>query len=58
MPPVLPAAPSEAVQRAYASDPALAGMRMDFTDLMRRTAAVTTSGLLARQEASKGNSTA
>ncbi|MFJ9712104.1 TetR/AcrR family transcriptional regulator [Streptomyces sp. NPDC101234] len=42
--------PSEAVQAAYASDPALAGMRIDFIDLVRRTAAVTASGLLARQE--------
>ncbi|MGW3917752.1 TetR/AcrR family transcriptional regulator, partial [Streptomyces sp. NPDC005070] len=42
--------PSEAVQNAYASDPALADMRIDFTDLVRRTAAVTASGLLARQE--------
>ena len=43
--------PSEAVQAAYASDPALAGMRIDFVDLVRRTAAVTASGLLARQTA-------
>ena len=43
--------PSEAVQAAYASDPTLAGMRMDFIDLVRRTAAVTASGLLARQPA-------
>ncbi|QWA20886.1 TetR/AcrR family transcriptional regulator [Streptomyces osmaniensis] len=43
--------PSEAVQAAYASDPQLAGMRIDFTDLVRRTAAVTASGLIARQEA-------
>ncbi|MFI7067335.1 TetR/AcrR family transcriptional regulator [Kribbella sp. NPDC050124] len=43
--------PSEAVQAAYASDPMLAGMRMDFVDLVRRTAAVTASGLLARQPA-------
>ncbi|MFJ3777214.1 TetR/AcrR family transcriptional regulator [Streptomyces sp. NPDC090075] len=42
--------PSEAVQAAYASDPALSGMRIDFIDLLRRTAAVTASGLLARQE--------
>lgn len=42
--------PSEAVQAAYASDPQLAGMRIDFTDLVRRTAAVTASGLIARQE--------
>jgi AcrR family transcriptional regulator len=43
--------PSEDVQSAYASDPQLAGMRIDFTDLVRRTAAVTASGLIARQEA-------
>jgi len=42
--------PSEAVQAAYASDPQLAGMRIDFTELVRRTAAVTASGLIARQE--------
>ncbi|MFD5121284.1 TetR/AcrR family transcriptional regulator [Streptomyces sp. NPDC058385] len=42
--------PSEAVQAAYASDPQLAGMRIDFTDLVCRTAAVTASGLIARQE--------
>ncbi|MET7781004.1 TetR family transcriptional regulator [Streptomyces sp. NPDC005388] len=42
--------PPEAVQAAYASDPQLAGMRIDFTDLVRRTAAVTASGLIARQE--------
>ncbi|MFF2253356.1 MULTISPECIES: TetR/AcrR family transcriptional regulator [unclassified Streptomyces] len=42
--------PSEAMLAAYASDPELAAMRLDFTDLVRRTTAVTTSGLLARQE--------
>ncbi len=41
--------PSEAMLAAYASDPALAAMRLDFTDLVRRTTAVTASGLLARQ---------
>ncbi|WP_318200252.1 TetR/AcrR family transcriptional regulator [Streptomyces sp. SCL15-4] len=41
--------PSEAMLAAYASDPALAAMRLDFTDLVRRTVAVTASGLLARQ---------
>ncbi|MGW5002723.1 TetR family transcriptional regulator [Streptomyces hydrogenans] len=40
--------PSDAMLAAYASDPELAAMRLDFTDLVRRTAAVTTSGLLAR----------
>ncbi|RMB87381.1 TetR family transcriptional regulator [Streptomyces shenzhenensis] len=41
--------PSDAMLAAYASDPALAAMRPDFTDLVRRTTAVTASGLLARQ---------
>ncbi|MGW7689860.1 hypothetical protein ACWGMA_13455 [Streptomyces asiaticus] len=42
--------PSEAMLAAYASDPALAAMRLDFADLVRRITAVTASGLLARQE--------
>ncbi|MGX1135696.1 AcrR family transcriptional regulator [Streptomyces glaucescens] len=42
--------PSEAMLAVYASDPALAAMRLDFTDLVRRTTAVTASGLLVRQE--------
>ncbi|MCT7351113.1 TetR family transcriptional regulator [Streptomyces sp. 15-116A] len=42
--------PSDAMLAAYASDPALAAMRMDFSALVRRTAAVTASGLLARQD--------
>lgn len=42
--------PSEALRAAYDSDPALAPLRMDFTDLVRRTAEVTACGLLARQE--------
>ncbi|MEV6033904.1 TetR family transcriptional regulator [Nonomuraea sp. NPDC052116] len=42
--------PSEAMLAAYASDPALAAMRLDFTEVMRRTAEVTISGLLARQK--------
>ncbi|MFF1595716.1 hypothetical protein ACFVY0_48130 [Streptomyces sp. NPDC058286] len=41
--------PSPAMLAAYASDPALAAMRMDFTDVVRRTTAVAASGLLARQ---------
>jgi AcrR family transcriptional regulator len=41
--------PSEAMLAAYDSDPALAAMRMNFTDLVRRKAAVTSSGLLARR---------
>ncbi|MFI6874552.1 TetR family transcriptional regulator [Streptomyces sp. NPDC050400] len=44
--------PSDAMLAAYATDPELASMRLDFTDLVRRTTAVTTSGLLARQEPS------
>ncbi|WP_151775298.1 TetR/AcrR family transcriptional regulator [Streptomyces abyssomicinicus] len=42
--------PSEAMLAVYASDPALAAMRVDFTELVRRTTAVTASGLLARQD--------
>ncbi|MFI6713232.1 TetR/AcrR family transcriptional regulator [Nonomuraea sp. NPDC050478] len=42
--------PSEAMLAAYASDPELAAMRLDFTDVMRRTVKVTISGVLARQE--------
>lgn len=42
--------PSEALRAAYDSDPTLAALRMDFTDLVRRTAEVAASGLLARQE--------
>jgi hypothetical protein len=44
------AQPTEAMLAAYASDPALAAMRVNFTDVVRRTAEVTASGLLARQE--------
>ncbi|GAA0451411.1 TetR family transcriptional regulator [Actinoplanes capillaceus] len=42
--------PPEALLAAYATDPALAAMRVDFTDLLRQTLAVTISGLLARQQ--------
>ncbi len=42
--------PSEAMLAVYASDPALAAMRLDFTALVRRTAQVTASGLLARRQ--------
>ncbi|MFF0291182.1 TetR/AcrR family transcriptional regulator [Streptomyces sp. NPDC005262] len=41
--------PPEAMLAVYASDPALAAMRLDFTDLVRRTTAVTASGLLVRR---------
>lgn len=41
--------PPQAVLDAYAADPALAAMCVDFTDVVRRTAEVTTSGLLARE---------
>ncbi|MFH8801038.1 hypothetical protein ACH4F6_15795 [Streptomyces sp. NPDC017936] len=41
--------PAEAMLAVYASDPALAAMRLDFTDLVRRTTAVTASGLPARR---------
>ncbi|MEU6564145.1 TetR/AcrR family transcriptional regulator [Nocardia nova] len=40
--------PSEAMLAAYGSDPELAAMRVDFIATVRRTAAVTASGLLAR----------
>ncbi|MEU6128150.1 TetR family transcriptional regulator [Saccharopolyspora sp. NPDC047091] len=42
--------PSPEMLAAYASDPELAAMRLDFTDLVRRTAQVTASGLLARRQ--------
>ncbi len=42
--------PPQAVLAAYASDPALAALRIDFTDVVRRTVEVTSSGLLARRE--------
>ncbi|WP_089918498.1 TetR/AcrR family transcriptional regulator [Lentzea albida] len=41
--------PPRAVLDAYATDPALAVMCVDFADVVRRTAAVTVSGLLARE---------
>ncbi|HUQ57532.1 TetR/AcrR family transcriptional regulator [Lentzea sp.] len=40
--------PPQAVLDAYAADPSLAVMCVDFTDVVRRTVEVTTSGLLAR----------
>ena len=40
--------PPEALEAAYDSDPALTAMRLDFTGVMRRTVAVTVSGVLAR----------
>ncbi len=42
--------PPEALLAAYAADPAVAALRVDFTDLLSRTLAVTISGLLARNE--------
>jgi hypothetical protein len=42
--------PSEAMLGAYASEPAVAAMRLRFTEVMRRTVEVTISGLLARQK--------
>ncbi|MFF8867548.1 TetR family transcriptional regulator [Streptomyces sp. NPDC015139] len=42
--------PSDAMLAVYASDPELASMRLDFTNLIRRATAVTTSGLLARRQ--------
>ncbi|MCA1187374.1 MULTISPECIES: TetR/AcrR family transcriptional regulator [unclassified Saccharopolyspora] len=41
--------PSPEMVAVYDSDPSLAAMRLDFTDLVRRTTAVTASGLLARR---------
>ncbi|MEU7648823.1 TetR/AcrR family transcriptional regulator [Streptomyces huasconensis] len=41
--------PAEALRAAYASDPALAAMRMDFTEVVRRTLEATASGLLVRR---------
>ncbi|MEU0791077.1 TetR/AcrR family transcriptional regulator [Amycolatopsis sp. NPDC005961] len=41
--------PSEAMKAAYERDPAVAAMRVDFTELVGRTLAVTISGLLARE---------
>ncbi|MEV7197987.1 TetR family transcriptional regulator [Streptomyces sp. NPDC093510] len=43
--------PTDAMLAVYASDPELASMRLDFTDLVRRTTAVTATGLLARRQA-------
>ncbi|MEU6392219.1 hypothetical protein [Streptomyces sp. NPDC046939] len=42
--------PPETLLAAYASDPALAPMRADFTDLVRQSVQVTISGLLVRSE--------
>ncbi|MEU1340581.1 TetR/AcrR family transcriptional regulator [Streptomyces sp. NPDC005827] len=50
--------PPQAVLAAYASDPALAAMRIDFTGTVRRTAEVTASCLLARKETPKATTTA
>ena len=41
--------PPQAVLDAYAADPALAVMCVDFADVVRRTTEVTASGLLARE---------
>jgi AcrR family transcriptional regulator len=40
--------PPEALLAVYAADPSLAALRIDFEDVVRRTAEVTASGLLAR----------
>ncbi|WP_198171292.1 TetR/AcrR family transcriptional regulator [Actinoplanes awajinensis] len=42
--------PSEALRAAYAADPEVAAMQVDFTDLLRQTIAVSVSGLLVRGE--------
>ena len=41
--------PSAAMLAAYAADPALAAMRLDFTDGIREVLAVMAAGLLARR---------
>lgn len=43
--------PPEALLAAYATDPAAAALRVDFTDLLQQSLAVAISGILARQEA-------
>ncbi|MGK5637936.1 TetR family transcriptional regulator [Streptomyces sp. URMC 126] len=43
--------PSDAMLAVYASDPELASMHLNFTDLVRRATAVTASGLLTRRQA-------
>ncbi|XVU27797.1 hypothetical protein ACQPZJ_12370 [Actinoplanes sp. CA-054009] len=42
--------PPAAMREAYATDPAVAEMRTDFTDLLSRSLAVTISGLLVRHD--------
>ncbi|WP_406147069.1 TetR family transcriptional regulator [Streptomyces sp. NBC_01012] len=42
--------PSDAMLAVYASDPELAAMRLDFTDLVRRATAVAATGLLTRRQ--------
>src|SRR5262249_28448851 len=42
--------PSEALQAAYAADPAVAGTLLDFTEVIRDVVELSMSGLLARQE--------
>jgi hypothetical protein len=42
--------PSAALLAAYEADPAAAALRVDFTDLLRQSLAVSISGLLARAE--------
>jgi AcrR family transcriptional regulator len=46
--------PPPAMLAAYAADPALAALRIDFTDLMRQMLEVTISGLLARADQTTG----
>ncbi|HEX8865387.1 MAG TPA: TetR family transcriptional regulator [Lentzea sp.] len=41
--------PPQPILDAFAADPALAALRIDFTDSVRRAAEVTVSGLLARR---------
>ncbi|MET0426060.1 MAG: TetR/AcrR family transcriptional regulator [Actinoplanes sp.] len=46
--------PPAAMLAAYAADPALAALRIDFTDLMRQMLEVTISGLLTRADQTTG----
>lgn len=42
--------PSESILAAYAADPTVAALRIDFADVVRETLEVTISGLLARHD--------
>jgi AcrR family transcriptional regulator len=49
--------PSEAVQAAYAEDPAIASHQLSFGDFLRETLALTLTGLLAKHASSSKRST-